>query len=72
MPPDEKRRGDPTAEVEEAERKPTGRKKDGSDEVQARSNRSGERETTLTLKISFIYHIRNNTCIYLRVKRSNI
>jgi hypothetical protein len=27
MPPDEKRRGDPTAEVEEAERKPTGRKK---------------------------------------------
>jgi hypothetical protein len=54
MPPDEKRRGDPTAEVEEAERKPTGRKKDGSDEVQARSNRSGEREITLTLKIGFI------------------
>jgi hypothetical protein len=37
-----------------------------------RLGRSGERETTLTLKSGSVYHVMNITCIHLRAKDLNI
>jgi hypothetical protein len=49
------------------------RSEEKRDEEHARSARNrGEERRTLTLKIGYVYHVMNSSCIHLRAEGSNI